>query len=376
MTLGTLLAERRIVLCVGSGGVGKTTTAAALAVAAARRGRRTAVLTVDPAQRLRDALGLGDTAGAPHPVALAGRAARLDALLLDVKRTFDELVVGLATTPEQARRVLENRLYQNLSGTLAGSAEYMAVESVLRLAETGDYDLVVVDTPPARHAVDFLDAPRRLLALLDSRAFAILKDPTSILGGAGSRLASLVLTGVLRGLERFTGIGLVREVGEFVRVIEDLTGALRARVGEVDGLLKSDATSLILVTAPEPRLVMETDELVRALAAVRLGIHGVVVNRVLPRAVYGPEAAPPAPPAGIGGPLAARLEHGFSSLRALAARQAAALAPLLRTTDAPLLAEVPLLTSSPGSLADLDTVAGYLVPEPGGRSTTAGGAGG
>jgi anion-transporting ArsA/GET3 family ATPase len=375
MTLGALLDERRVVLCVGSGGVGKTTTAAALAVAAARRGRRTAVLTVDPAQRLRDALGLGDAAGVPHPVSLGGPAARLDAMLLDVKRTFDELVSGLATAPEQARRILDNRLYQNLSGTLAGSAEYMAVESVLRLAETGSYDLVVVDTPPARHAVDFLDAPRRLLALLDSRTFAILKDPTSILGGAGSRLASLVLTGVLRGLERFTGIGLVREIGDFVRVIEDLTGALRARVAQVDGLLKSDATSLVLVTAPEPRLVTETEDLVRALAAVRLRVHGVVVNRVLPRAVFGPDAAVPAPPSGVGGPLAGRLERGFFSLRALAARQAAALTPLLHITDAPLLAEVPLLPSSPGSLADLDTVAANLLPQSGRRCTTAGGAG-
>src|SRR5262249_3108505 len=209
-----------------------------LALAAAGGGRRTAVLPVGPAQRLRDALGLDELDGRPRRVPLPGSHARLDAMLLDVKRTFDELVIGLASTPEQARRILDNRLYQNLSGTLAGSAEYMAVESVLRLTETGDYDIVVVDTPPARHAVDFLDAPRRLLALLDSRAFAILKDPTSILGGAGSRLASLVLTGVLRGLERFTGIGLVREIGEFVRAIEDLTGALRERVAQVDGLLK------------------------------------------------------------------------------------------------------------------------------------------
>jgi anion-transporting ArsA/GET3 family ATPase len=375
MTLGGLLDERQIVLCVGSGGVGKTTTAAALAVAAARRGRRTAVLTVDPAQRLRDALGLGDATGAPHAVHLAGHAARLDAMLLDVKRTFDELVTGLASTPEQARRILDNRLYQNLSGTLAGSAEYMAVESVLRLSETGDYDLVVVDTPPARHAVDFLDAPRRLLALLDSRAFAILKDPTSILGGAGSRLASLVLTGVLRGLERFTGIGLVREIGDFVRVIEDLTGALRERVAQVDALLKSDAASLILVTGPEPRLIAETEELARALAAVRLRVQGVVVNRLLPRAVYGPGAAVPPPPGGIGGALLARLERGFADLCTLAARQEATLAPLLRTAGAPLLAEVPLLTSSPGSLADLDAVAVHLLPESPPVSTPAEGVG-
>lgn len=374
MTLPELLDTRRVVLCVGSGGVGKTTTAAALAVAAARRGRRTVVLTVDPAQRLRDALAIGDLDGRPRRVPLQG-GARLDAMLLDVKRTFDELVEGLASTPEQARRVLDNRLYQNLSGTLAGSAEYMAVESVLRLAETGDYDLLVVDTPPARHAVDFLDAPRRLLALLDSRAFSILKDPTSILPGAGSRIAHLVLSGVLRGLERFTGIGLVGEIGEFVRAIEDLTGALRARVAQVNALLASDATALVLVTAPEPRLITETEELAHALAAVRLRTHGVVVNRVLPRALYGSAAAAPAPPPGVPRPLATRLERALAEVRTLAARQEATLGPLLRTAGAPVLAEVPFLTTPPGSLADLDALACHLLPDAAGDVAPARGRG-
>ena len=361
MTLPELLDSRRVVLCVGSGGVGKTTMAAALAVAAARRGRHTVVLTVDPARRLRDALAIGELDGCPRRVPLQG-GGRLDAMLLDVKRTFDELVAGLASTPEQARRVLDNRLYQNLSGTLAGSAEYMAVESVLRLSETGGYDLLVVDTPPARHAVDLLDAPRRLLALLDSRAFSILKDPTSILPGAGSRIAQLVLSGVLRGLERFTGIGLVREIGDFVRAIEDLTGALRARVAQVHALLASEATALVLVTAPEARLVGETEELARALTAVHLRTHGVVVNRVLPRALSG-GAAPSSPPAGVSRPLAARLARAFADVRQLAARQDATLEPLLRTAGAPVLAEVPLLATPPGSLADLDTLVGHLLPE-------------
>jgi len=359
--LEAVVRDHKVVICVGSGGVGKTTTSAALAVAAARRGRRTAVLTVDPAQRLRDALGLGELDGKPHPVHVSG-GARLDAMLLDVKRTFDELVIGLASSPAQAQRILDNRLYQNLSGTLAGSAEYMAVESVLRLAETGDYDLLVVDTPPARHAVDFLDAPRRLLALLDSRAFSILKDPSSILPAAGSRLASMVLSGVLRGLERFTGIGLVREVGDFVRVIEDLTEGLRARVRQVDALIKSDTTALLLVTAPEPHLIGETAELAKALAAVQLRVHGVVVNRMLPRAVYGPDAPKPPPLAGVDAPLRRRLEHAFDDLRTLAARQEAVLEPLLRTASAPVVAEVPLLTTPPGSLADLEIVSGYLTP--------------
>jgi anion-transporting ArsA/GET3 family ATPase len=367
-SLADALETRRIILCVGSGGVGKTTTAAALALEAARRGRRTAVLTVDPSHRLKDALGLGTLAGRPSRVSLAGigaRGAHLDALLLDVKRTFDELVLALATTPEQARAVLDNQLYQNLSGTLAGTAEYMAVEQVYRLAAEGDYDLLVVDTPPARHAVDFLDAPRRLANLLDSRAFAILKDPTSILPAAGSRLAHLVLSAVLRGLERFTGIGLVREVGDFVRVIEALTGALRERVRAVGALLTDPGTMPLLVTAPEPHLVAETDALVRGLGAIGLSIHGIVVNRALARATFGRGAADPGPPEGAAGPLATRLAAGYAELRALAARQEATLAPLVASARAPVLAEVPLLSTAPASLADLAALARHLVPDPG-----------
>jgi anion-transporting ArsA/GET3 family ATPase len=362
-----LLARRRIVLCVGSGGVGKTTTAAALAVEAARRGRRTAVLTVDPAPRLKDALGLGTLSGKPCRVpltAIGARGAHLDAYLLDVKRTFDELVVALATSPEQARVVLENRLYQNLSGTLAGTAEYMAVEQVYRLATEGDYDLLVVDTPPARHAVDFLDAPRRLAALLDSRAFAVLKDPTSILPAAGSRLATMLLTAVLRALERFTGLGLVREVGDFVRAIEDLTAALRARVDRVAALLASPDTAPLLVAAPEPRLVHETAALVKALGPIGLHMAGIVVNRALPQATFGAGVPDPGPPDGATPALAARLRRGWTALRAVAARQHAALAPLVAAAGAPILAEVPLLPADPGSLADLATLASYLVDRP------------
>jgi anion-transporting ArsA/GET3 family ATPase len=362
MTLAEALDTRRILLCVGSGGVGKTTTAAALAVEAARRGRSTAVLTVDPAQRLKDALGLTALDGRPRRVPLGVRGGRLDALLLDVKRTFDELVTGLAATPAQAQRILENRLYQNLSSTLAGTAEYMAVETVYRLAAEDHYDLLIVDTPPARHAVDFLDAPRRLLTLLDSRAFTILKDPTSILPSAGSRLAHLVLGGVLHGLERFTGIALVREVGEFVRAIEALSDAFRARVAAVADLLRSDGTRLLLVTAPESRLTAETEVLTRALAAIGLPIHGVIVNRALPRPTFGSAAPVPAAPPDLPPALSARLRRGFADLRLLAARQEATLAPLLAVAGAPVVAEVPLLATPPGSIADLHVIARHLVP--------------
>jgi anion-transporting ArsA/GET3 family ATPase len=376
--LATALETKRIILCVGSGGVGKTTTAAALAVEGARRGRRTAVLTVDPSHRLKDALGLGALGARPRRVplgALGARTAHLDALLLDVKRTFDELVLALAPTPEQARAVLENRLYQNLSGTLAGTAEYMAVEQVYRLAAEGGYDLLVVDTPPARHAVDFLDAPRRLANLLDSRAFAILKDPTSILPAAGSRLAHALLAAVLRGLERFTGLGLVREVGDFVRVIEAFTAALRARVGAVGELLRSEGTAPFLVTAPEPRLVAETETLAKALAAIGLRIDGIVVNRAVPRALFGSAADDPGLPEAVSPSLAARLARSWADLRALAARQEATLAPLVASARAGIVAEVPLLPGDPSSLAGLAAIGRHLFPEPAATPAPASGVG-
>jgi anion-transporting ArsA/GET3 family ATPase len=354
------LEEARIVLCVGHGGVGKTTITAALASWAARHGRRTAVLTVDPAQRLKDTLGLGRGDG-PRRVALGPRAGHLDAYLLDVKRTFDELIVALAA-PEQARIILENRLYQNLSGSLAGTAEYMAVERVYRLADEGGYDLVVVDTPPARHAVDFLDAPRRLLALLESRVFGILKDPTTILPAGGSRIARFVLDAVLSGLERFTGIGLVREVGDFVRAIDTLSVALTARIRAVQATLAGPGTALVLVAAPEPRLVGETGALVEALGRTGLRIGGIVVNRSLPRALF-EEPLDIQPPESLPSTLVGRLRRTHADLQALAARQEAVLAPLVAKAGAPVVGRVPLMAAGPGSLAELAAIGAHLFPE-------------
>jgi anion-transporting ArsA/GET3 family ATPase len=365
-SLEQTLEGARILLCVGHGGVGKTTIAAALATWAARHGRRTAVLTVDPAQRLKDTLGLGRGEG-PRRVSLASlgaarRGGHLDAYLLDVKRTFDELIVALAA-PEQARVILENRLYQNLSGSLAGTAEYMAVERVYRLAHEGAYDLVVVDTPPARHAVDFLDAPRRLLALLESRVFSILKDPTTILPAAGSRLAHFVLDAVLRGLERFTGIGLVREVGDFVRAIDTLSVALAARIRSVQATLTGPGTALVLVAAPEPRLVGETGGLVEALGRTGLRIGGIVVNRSLPRTLF--ESSPADAPvvADLPSALLTRLRRAHADMERLAAHQESVLAPLVEKARAPIVARVPLLAAGPGSLAELAAIGTHLFPE-------------
>ncbi|MGH7821444.1 MAG: ArsA family ATPase, partial [Candidatus Binatia bacterium] len=259
--LASLLEEKRIVLCLGSGGVGKTTVSAALALSAALRGRRAVVLTIDPARRLKDSLGLPDLADRPVRVALeelgarAGAPGELTAMMLDAKRTFDQLIARFAPNLETARRILDNRLYQYVSGALAGSQEYMALEKLYEVATANDYDLIVIDTPPTHHALDFLDAPRRMIDLLGSRALSFLQRPSLAIFGVGSRIAQAALETILRALERFTGMKLLSEVADFVGSFEGMLGGFRDRADAVRRLLRDPGTAAVLVTSPEPLTV-------------------------------------------------------------------------------------------------------------------------
>jgi len=282
--LGALVADRHVLVCCGTGGVGKTTTAAALAVEGARRGRRVAVITIDPARRLADTLGLAGTND--HEVARElwdpeGRApssGRLTALMLDTSETFDGLVGKYAESEEQRDRILENRFYRNLAGAMSGTQEYMAMERLHELHETGAYDLIVVDTPPSRHALDFLDAPQRLIRLLDNRVFRVMMMPAR----GAFRLASAALHTFVRQVGRVVGTGVIDDIIAFFRAFEGMEEGFRLRADAVRTLLAEDSTAFVLVTSPRRDSIDEAIYFAEQIATHGLSISGLVTNRVHP----------------------------------------------------------------------------------------------
>jgi anion-transporting ArsA/GET3 family ATPase len=280
-----MLASEKIIVCCGSGGVGKTTTAAALALRAAEQGRRVVVLTIDPARRLAQAMGIGELDNTPRPVAGVDTAAGggLDAMMLDMKRTFDEIVLAHAS-PERAEQLLANPFYQALSSSFAGTQEYMAMEKLGQLDATGEWDLIVVDTPPTRSALDFLDAPARLGAFLDGRLLKILLAPAKAGGrmyvkvvGAGFMMFARIITKVL-------GAQLLADVSQFVAAFETMFGGFRTRAEETYRLLGAPGTSFVVVAAPEAGALREASYFVDRLDADGMPLAGVVVNRVHPMA--------------------------------------------------------------------------------------------
>ena len=288
MKVDALVTERQVVICCGTGGVGKTTTAAVIALEGARRGRRACVVTIDPAKRLADTLGLE---------ALTNNASEIDrkrwadsdgddvvpggqlfALMLDTKSTFDLLVTRNAQTEDQAHRILENRFYRNVSGALGGTQEYMAMEKLHELHDEGGYDLIVVDTPPTRHALDFLDAPKRLTRLLDNRIFRLLMMPTR----AYLRVASVAVQTFLRTVARVVGSEVIEDVVAFFRAFEGMEEGFRERAQAVDRLLSDQNTAFVLVTSPRRDALEEATFFAKRLADNGQSIQALVVNRVHP----------------------------------------------------------------------------------------------
>jgi anion-transporting ArsA/GET3 family ATPase len=281
------LRGRRVICCVGSGGVGKTTTSAALALRFAVEGRRALVLTIDPARRLANSLGLAQLGNRETPIDLAPLGARavtprgtLHAMMLDLKATWDDLVHREAPSPERAQAILDNRLYQTLSTAMAGSLEYMAMAKVAEVASSGRYDVVVLDTPPTANALDFLKAPDRILDVLDNDAMRVLLGPMLRAGSVGLKLFALPSSLILKTLSRFTGADFLRDLATFMIAFEGMYDAFKARAAQVKSLLAGGESAFVLVTSPNPLAIDEALFFHRALEAEGISTTAVVVNRV------------------------------------------------------------------------------------------------
>jgi len=271
----------RIIVCCGSGGVGKTTTAAALGVRAAERGRTAVVLTIDPARRLAQSMGLTELDNTPREVAGIDRSAggTLHAMMLDMKRTFDDVVLS-HSTPERAQQILANPFYQSLSSSFAGTQEYMAMEKLGQLRRADEWDLIVVDTPPSRSALDFLDAPQRLSRFLDGRLIRLLTAPTKAGGRAYMKVVNAgfgMLTGVV---SKILGAQMLRDVQTFVAALDTMFGGFRERAEDTYRLLQAPGTAFLVIATPEPDALREASYFVERLSQDRMPLAGLVLNRV------------------------------------------------------------------------------------------------
>lgn len=287
--LEALVDAHRIVVCCGSGGVGKTTTAASLALYGARRGRRAIVLTIDPARRLADSLGIGPLGNTPRVVERDWLASAdlevpgsLSAMMLDQKGSWDELISRHAPSPEVRDRILENSFYRQLSQSFAGSQEYMAVEQLGELDASGRYDLIVVDTPPTQHALDFLEAPERLLHFLDRKIVRWFVRPSLTAGWSTLQSMNRTVGFLLHKIEDATGVSTLAQVSDFFEAMGTLFDGFEARVSRVTELLRDPATAFLLVAGPDEQVLGQAEYLVEQMAARGMPLKGVVMNRIHP----------------------------------------------------------------------------------------------
>jgi anion-transporting ArsA/GET3 family ATPase len=285
-----LVRKKEVIVCAGSGGVGKTTTAAAIALQAAIEGKKTAVLTIDPAKRLASSLGLKELSDDPSKVnarkfTSAGLEPKgeLHAMMLDTKSTFDRVVTRYAPTPEQAERIIANRFYRNISSTLSGSQEYMAMEKLYELHAEGGYDLIVIDTPPTRNALDFLDAPKRMTDFFESRVLRWFLLPYVKGAGGFLKVANVAASTFLRVVKRIVGSEVLEDTAEFFGNLDGMYEGFKQRARDVATLLKSDATSFVVVTSPALDSVAEATFFASRLNEEGLPFGALVVNRVHPR---------------------------------------------------------------------------------------------
>ena len=379
MDIGDLLEDKQICICAGSGGVGKTTTSAAIAMGMAAQGLKVAVLTIDPAKRLANSLGLPELGNdermidpdrfAAHGIEMKGE---LWAMMLDAKRTFDDLVERHAPDEETRDRILQNRIYKEISNAMAGSQEYMAMEKLYELHQEARYDLLVLDTPPTRHALDFIDAPERMARFIEGRSLQFFLKP----GRLGMRVVGRSGGMLFGALKRITGIDLLQDLSEFFQSFGDMAQGFSERAQRVKELLGQRGTTFLLVTAPQREAIDEGVFFWRRLKEARLPFGGVVVNKVHRDFVAVSGAADGHRPAtgsaeddllaGLerflegDGSLAARVYENFQRYQALAARDRENLGRLTQRLDDDCIVCVPYFDEDVHDVEGLAQVNAYL----------------
>ena len=359
------LRGKSICICAGPGGVGKTTTAAALALGLARRGQRVAVVTIDPARRLASALGIDELDNEPRQIDPALLAAQgieckgeLWATMLDAKRTFDALIARLAPDDSAREEVFSNRIYQEISGAVAGTQEFSAVAKLYELHREGNFDTIVLDTPPARNALDFLDAPLRMTRFLEGRSIRMFLAPGNLAARLVGRGSGLVLS----MFARFTGLDLIGELSDFFGALGSMLDGFRERARTIDRLLRDPATAFLLVTSPEPEPAREALFFAEQLRSAGMARAALIVNRVHRDGLEGhsPAAVQALLTDELGERLAARVAHNLADFDVLVQRDRATVERLSRALEDPQPILVPHLDGDVQDLAGINRVAELL----------------
>ena len=359
------LDGKRVCICLGSGGVGKTTTSAALALGLAARGQKVAVVTIDPAARLASALGLERLSGEPsliessllaeHGIDCKGE---LWAMMLDSKGTFDDIVSQLAPNEREREEILANPIYRELSSAVAGSQELSAMAKLYELRHEHDFDVIVLDTPPSRNAVDFLETPNRLLGFLEGRALKVFLSP----GGLAARVFGRSTGIVFAIFARVTGVDMLSDLSTFFRSLSGILEGFGERTRGVQKLLRSPATTFMLVTSPEPEPAQEIPYLAERLAEAKMSLGGLIVNRVNFDGLGRRSVAQVQEllDERLGESLAGRVAGNLADFDVLVQRDQATIAWLSRELDEPHPILVPHMDEEVRDLAGLARLSGHL----------------